>query len=414
MKSITRLTRSTPRLSDLSLPTSRLILTSSRPLHTTPPARADEELTTPQKIRKRIWGDPGPADPYAPLTPEERERREIAQLEAEEAEREEKKSEERKAAREKKSKERIDEGYVPDYDARSMIVVGTRGAFMKREFDPKNKIMRYLQKRLTEQEEITAAVRRAVVEACTLAIASSNPGLACVTYKGPEYLTDRVSIITEDGGRNFKFDFKSPKILRRIEEYAKNKQPLKADEEIVEAIPKDEGDGWMRLTLGEPGLKFAIIKRSMQLTGIPLTDPIINDISTVKDLLHKFHQIASQTQTKKLAPALAENEELSEIPNVAVHQYQFKFTDKERALGRLETIPIMMAGRVRREGELIGRGVGRDGRKRVTRSMLRLRARKMKAYGVSGIERFRYDKRNPREGLPPIDEETGAGRIIDV
>src|SRR4051794_5633868 len=98
----------------------------------------------------------------------------------------------------------------------------------------------------------------------------------------------------------------------------------------------------------------------MQLTGIRITDPIINGLSTVKELLQHLNRIAAQANTEKLAPALANSEELRENSNVAVHQYQLKFTDKERAVGRLETIPIMMAGRLRKEGELIGKGIGRE------------------------------------------------------
>lgn len=135
------------------------------------------------------------------------------------------------------------------------------------------------------------------------------------------------------------------------------------------------------------------------MTGIPLQDPVIDRLDTVRDMHAQFQKVAGQSNTAKLAPALAENEELGEALNVAIHQYQLKFTDKERAIGRLETIPIMMAGRVRKEGEIIGKGVGREGRKRVSRSMLRLRARKIKGYGVTGID---------RRGAPAaVPEETG-------
>ncbi|EPS43275.1 hypothetical protein H072_2754 [Dactylellina haptotyla CBS 200.50] len=360
-----------------------------RTLHTSPSTFKNdgENLTNAQQWRKLVWGEAGAADPYRELTPEERERREIELLEAEDAKRAQKQAAEIRSVKDMNMRE-LREEYAPDTDARSMLIVGTRGAFMKKKWDPQNRVWRYLTTRLSEPEEITAAVRRAVVETYSLAIARSKPTAACVNYRGPEYLTDRVQITKTENGKDFKFDFKNPNVMKRIQEYAKNKQPLQTDQDIVKDIPKAEGDEWMGMTLGGERLKFAVVKRTMQLTGLPLTDPVINDISTVGQLVKRFHRIAAQADTERLAPALAENEQLVENPNVTLHQYQLRFTDKERAIGRLETIPIMMAGRVKREGEIIGKGVGRGGRKRVSRSMMRLRARKMKAWGVNGIEKL--------------------------
>ncbi|KAF3926820.1 hypothetical protein ABW20_dc0101441 [Dactylellina cionopaga] len=411
MKSITtRLSR--VLLTDLpqASKSPRCLFLARRTLHTTSPnlkSDEDEKLTNPQQWRKAIWGEAGTAaDPYKELTPEERERREIALLEEEDAKREKKVADEIRAVKELDAAEKQIE-YSPETDARHMLITGTRGAFMKKKWDPENRVWRYLMKRLSDPQEITAAVRRAVVETYTLAITKSKPTAACVFYRGPDYLTDRVKITKLEGRKDFRFEYQSPDVLRRIQEYAMDKQPLPSDKAIVENIPKAEGDEWMRMTLGGDSLKFSVVKRSMQLTGLPLTDPVINEISTVHELIKRFHRIAAQTQTDKLAPALAENAQLQENPNVAVHHYQLKFTDKERAIGRLETIPIMMAGRLRREGEVIGKGPGRGGRSRVSRSMLRLRARKMKGWGVSGIERFASPHSTPTDGaISEVVEET--------
>lgn len=86
----------------------------------------------------------------------------------------------------------------------------------------------------------------------------SDPEKACVTYKGPEYLTDRVSVSTSDKGKTYKFDFQLPEVLQRIQEYALGKQPLPEDLERVGGISKVEGDEWMGLTLGGDALKFAV------------------------------------------------------------------------------------------------------------------------------------------------------------
>ncbi|KAK6497434.1 hypothetical protein TWF481_011843 [Arthrobotrys musiformis] len=379
MKRLTRLTRLLP--SHLSTPATRRI-------HTTPSPRKDDNLTNPQQWRKAIWGEAGPADPYKELTPEERERREIARIEADEYDRI-KKEDLRTSAEKEKERLEKEATYAPDVDARDMLVVGTRGAFMKKKWDPKNRIWRFLLTRLDNQEAITAAVRRAVVETYSLALIKSKPTQACVTYKGPEYLTDKVQITKTPDGKDYKFDFRTPDVARRIQEYAvSQKQPLKSDLDLVEGIDKAEGDEWRSMTLGGASLKFAVLKRSMQLTGIPLTDPVMDSISTPGQLVKQFHRILAQGTSTRLAPALAENESISETPNVAIHQHQIKFTDKERAIGRLETIPIMMAGRAKKEGEIVGRGkTTKTGRKLVSRSMLKLRQRKIKGWGVNGIDK---------------------------
>ncbi|KAK6524971.1 hypothetical protein TWF281_011861 [Arthrobotrys megalospora] len=391
MKSITtRLTR--VLLTDLPHATKPHHLTPTlirrRPLHTTPTSQKDDKnLTNPQQWRKAIWGEAGPADPYKELTPEERERREIELIEAKEYE-QIKKTEAATQAELEKTRAEKEATYAPDVDAREMLVVGTRGAFMKKKWDPKHRIWRFLLTRLESPEEITAAVRRAVVETYSLAIAKSKPTQACVSYRGPEYLTEKVRITKTEDGKDYKFDFRSPDVARRIQEYAILKQPLQSDSELVEGVETAEGDDWKSMTLGGASLKFAVLKRSMQLTGIPLTDPVMHSISTPGQLVKQFHRILAQGTTTKLAPVLAENEAISETPNVAIHQHQIKFTDKERAIGRLETIPIMMAGRLKQEGEIIGRGkMTKTGRRLVSKSMLKLRLRKMKGWGVTGIEK---------------------------
>lgn len=49
----------------------------------------------------------------------------------------------------------------------------------------------------------------------------------------------------------------------------------------------------------------------------------------------------------------------------------------------------MMAGRIRKEGELIGNGGKRRGVRRVSRSKLKLRFRGVKGIGVLGIQRVK-------------------------
>ncbi|KAJ6256036.1 hypothetical protein Dda_9128 [Drechslerella dactyloides] len=383
--------------------------TASSPhrIHTTAPRLADDDdgLTRAQRVRKRIWGDAGPADPYKELTPEEREKREIALLEAEEAERAKEVADKRKAAKQQVSVEQASE-YVPDTDARAMLIVGTRGAFRRREWDTKHKFVKFLGKRVSTPEQITAAVRRAAVETYAASLAGTKPTAACVRYHGPEYLTDYVAVTRAEGSaHSYRFDFRSPEIMRRIQEYTADKQPLPADRDIAGNIPRAASDEWMNLPLTDEILKFAVIKRSTQLTGIRLNDPIINDVRTVNQLLKRFLQIAAQSQTERLAPVLEANTELKVAPNVAVHPYQLKFTDRERAVGRLETIPIMMAGRIRQEGEVTGkRGHVRGGRRAVSKSMLRLRARKMKAWGVLGVECF-GERRTARKAVEVAEEE---------
>jgi hypothetical protein len=122
-------------------------------------------------------------------------------------------------------------------------------------------------------------------------------------------------------------------------------------------------------------------------------------------LLYSITRIAAQSTTQKLAPALEAIKPLTKLQNVAIHRHQIKFTDKERAIGRLETIPIMMAGRLRKEGELIGRGGKRRGVPRVSRSMLKLRMRGIRGIGVNSIQRIK--KEDKKEEVDTLGLQEG-------
>ncbi|KAF2457753.1 ribosomal subunit 39S-domain-containing protein [Lineolata rhizophorae] len=92
---------------------------------------------------------------------------------------------------------------------------------------------------------------------------------------------------------------------------------------------------WMAVPLSDMELKFAVIKRAMQLTGIHVSDPAINDINTVGNLATAM---ITPPPPKKLAQHLAQSEELAELPNVRVFGRRVTPIDKEKRIGRWKII----------------------------------------------------------------------------
>ncbi|KAL8986897.1 MAG: hypothetical protein Q9177_003846 [Variospora cf. flavescens] len=124
-----------------------------------------------------------------------------------------------------------------------------------------------------------------------------------------------------------------------------NEGPVRLDtstEPLVMEIKKKSFpnfEGVIRLS--DDAIKFAVIKRAMQLTGTRIPDPAIQSIETINDL---HRAMKHKPKPKKLADHLTQprrNEEgisLAKLPNVELLPTRHRHAMAEAALGRQKVI----------------------------------------------------------------------------
>ncbi|APA07129.1 hypothetical protein SS1G_04157 [Sclerotinia sclerotiorum 1980 UF-70] len=95
------------------------------------------------------------------------------------------------------------------------------------------------------------------------------------------------------------------------------------------------GNSWLQISLEDPAVKFAVVKRTMQLIGKRIPDNVISSSSTAEKLLQ---HLITPPKPPTLNKALKQNEELLSLPNVSVFRKRITPVDKERNVGRLKVI----------------------------------------------------------------------------
>lgn len=73
----------------------------------------------------------------------------------------------------------------------------------------------------------------------------------------------------------------------------------------------------------------------MQLTGVRIPDPSIDDINSAKALLGF---LVKKPKAKKLAQSLMADENLQNLPNVKIMDRRYTPIDKEKQVGRWKVI----------------------------------------------------------------------------
>ncbi|KAH8592508.1 ribosomal subunit 39S-domain-containing protein [Bisporella sp. PMI_857] len=91
---------------------------------------------------------------------------------------------------------------------------------------------------------------------------------------------------------------------------------------------------WKQITLADPKIKFAVIKRTMQLTGKRIPDSALRSIHNAQSLLN---ELITPPKPKTLIEVLAQKEDLLTLPNVSVYP-KLSFEDKEKMVGRWKVI----------------------------------------------------------------------------
>ncbi|MCJ1392172.1 hypothetical protein MMC18_005039 [Xylographa bjoerkii] len=129
-------------------------------------------------------------------------------------------------------------------------------------------------------------------------------------------------------------------IGRQISDTGNTEKPVpqRVDDEI-----------WMGISLEDQMMKFAVLKRVMQLTGRRIADPVIGRVHNVADLVE---HLTEKPKPKKLAEQLMAKPALASMPNVQIFDRRHTPIDKEKEVGRWKVI----------ERELMRRGLPVTGR----------------------------------------------------
>jgi len=102
------------------------------------------------------------------------------------------------------------------------------------------------------------------------------------------------------------------------------------------------GMGWQSISIQNPDIKFAVVKRLMQLTGHRLSDPIIQDTNTAGQLLSR---VTTPPKPKKLIEAIQRDGRLQQVSNVKISGRRVTSIDKEQEVGRWKVIEYALRER---------------------------------------------------------------------
>ncbi|TAQ90563.1 hypothetical protein B7494_g1110 [Chlorociboria aeruginascens] len=340
---------------------------------------ADKKLPFTEKIRRKIWGTdnpPGLEDPYGGRSQLDRTYRRPKKQEEDEDE-DEDDIEEIKAKRELSLAADLG-SYEPATTWKGLNTVGD----IEEEWDPEHVYNGFAPEGAPMSgDEATAALHRAVVE--IFALKEAGLPLSGISNAEPNYdITTGVQITPSELGATLEFtdevwlddilesldaqvdetadkgapiEFKEDIAAERSEvdsldpksesaavDETPNTNPTESEEDIaadrstegVLAAPIQYSEivatwdpAWLQVSLADPEVKFAVMKRTMQLTGFRFSDADINSSHTVQALLS---HLVEPPKPKKVIDALLVKEELLTLPNVSVYPSRITPIDKER------------------------------------------------------------------------------------
>ncbi|KAF2398275.1 hypothetical protein EJ06DRAFT_558131 [Trichodelitschia bisporula] len=110
-----------------------------------------------------------------------------------------------------------------------------------------------------------------------------------------------------------------------------------------EALKAEGGtQTWKQISLKNPEIRFAVVKRVMRRTGLTLADPIIQNCATAGAL---FNRITEKPKPQKLVEAIEVDKRLTKLPNVKVIPKRVGLVEKETQVGRWKIIKEELAKR---------------------------------------------------------------------
>ncbi|TVY16438.1 hypothetical protein LARI1_G005550 [Lachnellula arida] len=113
--------------------------------------------------------------------------------------------------------------------------------------------------------------------------------------------------------------------------------PLKDSEAYMsyEELIASWDPSWLQVSVEDPEIKFAILKRTLQLTGVRVPDSAIRSTRTAQSILS---HLVTPPKPRKLIQALEQKEELITLPNVSVFAKRVTPIHKEKSIGRWKLI----------------------------------------------------------------------------
>ncbi|PMD55781.1 uncharacterized protein K444DRAFT_537093 [Hyaloscypha bicolor E] len=350
-------------------------------------ARNNGKVPFTEKIRQRIWGTdkpPGLEDPYGDRSVFDRTKK---RAKVEEAEEREDQLEEAKPTPDLST-------YEPASTWDGLEKVGGFGNWWKENWDPDHQFRGFLPAEvIKDSDEVTAALHRAIVEVFALQQVGMPPKDISAAIPGVD-LTHEVQISPTATGATLQFSQKasleqviqsltpavddettvkenpteseedvaadrstidplhpsSPEV--EVDETAEKGNPTESEEDVAaDRSTVDPLSGstqmtygelvaswdpsWLQISLENPEIKFAIVKRTMQLTGLRIPDAAIMPAKTVKGLLA---HLVKPPKPRKLVDALQQKEELMNIPNVSIYAKRVTPIDKHKSVGRWKVI----------------------------------------------------------------------------
>ncbi|KAK0104576.1 hypothetical protein ONS95_004862 [Cadophora gregata] len=350
-------------------------------------AAKNGKVTLTEKLRRKIWGTdnpPGLEDPYSDKSVFDQTKNKEQHLE----------KDERAAARLRhRSATKIGKysGYKPASTWDGLERVG----WSEDRWDPENLYAPFVPMDVkTDNDEITAALHRAMVEVFALREAGLPLGQLSNHAPGQDLTLD-VTFEQSSSGPVLKFMDAAPPLEDIVEsltqagdETAEHENPTESEEDVAadrstidplrpDAEPAAEdtlekrnpteseedvdadrssedplhqanamevtyeeliaswGSSWLEVSLENPEIKFAVLKRMMQLTGIRIPDAHLNSSKTASALL-KF--LIIPPKPRKLVEVLSQKEDLVTLPNVSIYARRITPIDRERSLGRWKVI----------------------------------------------------------------------------
>ncbi|KAH8808548.1 ribosomal subunit 39S-domain-containing protein [Xylogone sp. PMI_703] len=364
------------------------VQTTSFSTYPTSPA---QKVPFTEKVRRRIWGTdkpPGQADPYGePSFVEKLKQQRTSEREFQE----------RQEAQAARTVPTDLTGYEPATNWDGLERVGGYGNWWKENWDPEHTFVGFAIETVTDPSKATAQLHRAVIEA--FALQQAGLSLSDISRLHTEFdATFTTEIVASPNGPALQFqsgssvedvlifseqkDFDEtaeksnptpseedvaadrsiadplhPEVTPpKNDEPVRERNPTESEEDIIadrEEIDRTKetansagevlydqvvaswNPAWLQVSLEDPELKFAIFKRTVQLTGIRIPDHAIQTSKTVQDFLS---HLVKPPKPRKLAEVLAQKEELLTLPNVNVYSRRITPIDQERSLGRWKVI----------------------------------------------------------------------------
>ncbi|KAK2765214.1 hypothetical protein FQN54_008913 [Arachnomyces sp. PD_36] len=326
-----------------------------------------------EKVRRKIWGTdnpPGLKDPYGGegfVEKALRQRRGEGEVEVEP-----------EPQREREQVETTPpEEYVPATTWAGLETVGTLGEWWDKPRSEADHYKRFMAvEKVVGRNQITAALNQVMVELCLLrelelplstiseiqpytseermifgqvkiepSADNSTATLSFPDAQSRETLVAALQssqVVEEEVTTETQEMLDSENAPNGAEEVSAQSQEIIDNENVAEkaettplAPPKDTG--FVSLSLNDPQTKFAVLKRTSQITGHRIPDNHISSLKTVSQLINQLVS-ASKPKPKKLAESLAADKQLQSLPNVKIAGRRMTPIDKEKEVGRWKVI----------------------------------------------------------------------------